>query len=253
MLRSVKILQGYMIHATDGDIGYVDDFYFDEQAWTIRYLVIALSDWLTKRRVLLSPIALGTPKWEAKSFPVRLTQEQVENSPAIDTDKPVSRQMEEELHSYYEWAPYWRTGIRPVGVGALAVAQMVAGTEGDEQSSKEKQRQDPHLRSVSEVIGYDIQASDGEIGHVDDFIADDETWAIRYIVVDTQDWLPGKKVLVSPAWIRTVIWAERNVHVDLSREAVKDSPEFDPSAAVNREYELRLYDYYGRPKYWTRV
>jgi hypothetical protein len=115
-----------------------------------------------------------------------------------------------------------------------------------------QQEKEHHLRSTREVIGYHIQARDGEIGHVEDFIADDQTWAIQYMVVDTRNWLPGRKVLIAPAWIEKVDWLERLVHVDLLRETIQNSPEFDPSAPVNRAYEVRLYDYYGRPKYWDQ-
>jgi uncharacterized protein YrrD len=236
-------LVGYTIHATDGDIGKVHDFYFDDHDWTIRYLVVDTEGWLSGRKVLVSPVALDMPKWESKTLPVGLTKELVEQSPSIDLDKPVSRQMEEELYAYYGWKPYWRDARARAAVRVLKKA-----SEDDETSLA-----DLRLRSVNEVIGYDIQASDGEIGHASDMIVDDDSWVLRYIVVDTRDWLPGQRVLVSPSWAGPVTWPERNIYVGLSREMVKNSPEFDPSAAVNREYELRLYDYYGRPKYWTKV
>jgi hypothetical protein len=249
MLRSIKELHGYTVRATDGDIGTVHEFYFDDHTWTIRYLVVDTGGWLSGRPVLLSTLALGQPDWEERVFPVLLTREQVEHSPDIATHKPVSRQMEGDLHAYYGWSPYWRTSMSTLGAGAAAVAHVISGTE---EGSGEPGR-DPHLRSTRQVSGYHIQASDGEIGHVEDFIAEDEAWVVRYIVVDTRNWLPGRKVLVAPAWIERVSWAERKVHVDLTRETIKHSPEFDPSAPVNREYELRLYDYYGRPKYWTKL
>lgn len=239
MLRSVKDLRGYKIRATDGEIGTVHDFYFDDQSWVIRYLVVDTGTWLMGRRVLISPLVLGSPKWETQALPVGLTRLQVESSPHMDLDKPVSRQMEESLHTHYGWPPYWSDTKALAAVGRGGESE----TRGD----------DLHLRSVNEVIGYDIQARDGDVGHVEDFVADDETWIIRYMVVDTRDWLPGKKVLVAPTWVDAVAWAERNVYVDLSKETVKDSPEFDPSAPINREYEIRLYDYYGRPKYWARI
>lgn len=241
MFRSLKELVGYGIHAADGEIGKVHDFYFDDQAWIVRYLVVDTGGWLSSRKVLVAPAVLDTPNWESKAFPVRLTKEQVEKSPSIDLDKPVSRQMEEELHKYYGWKPYWRDAR------ARAAVRVIERSMEDESSG------DLSLRSANEVIGYDIQASDGEIGHAADLIVDDEVWVIRYIVVDTHDWLPGEKVLVSPSWAGPVTWPERNIYVGLSKEMVKNSPEFDPSAPVNREYELRLYDYYGRPKYWTTV
>jgi hypothetical protein len=126
---------------------------------------------------------------------------------------------------------------------------MIART-ATEQEEKEERHSDPHLRSTREVIGYHIQARDGEIGHVDDLIVDDELWYLRYLVIDTRNWLPGRKVLVAPAWAEQVSWIERKVYIDLKRETIKNSPEFDPSMPVNREYEVQLYDYYGRPRYW---
>ncbi len=249
MLRSLKELQGYTIDAIDGEIGSVYDFYFDDQKWTIRYLVVDTGNWLAGRRVLLSMMALGQPDWEQRTFPVSLTQEQVENSPNIDTNKPVSRQMEEDLHGYYGWAPYWRPAAPGGGTGAIAAAQIAAAVEQEEKSGTSH----PHLRSTKEVLGYHIQATDGGIGHVEDFVTEDDVWVVRYMVVNTRNLLPGKDVLIAPTWVKRVNWAERMVEVDLSQETIQNSPEFDPSAPVNRRYELRLYDYYGRPKYWTRV
>jgi hypothetical protein len=246
MLRSLKELVGYAIHAVDGDIGRVHDFYFDDQTWAIRYLVVDTGGWLSSRKVLVAPVALNTPKWESQAFPVRLTKEQVEKSPSIDLDKPVSRRMEEELYVYYGWKPKpdWRNAR------TRAAVRVIEKSVWDEEESSG----DLNLRSVNEIIEYDIQASDGEIGHAADLIVDDEAWIIRYIVVDSHDWLPSKKVLVSPSWVSAVTWPGRNIYVvGLSRNMVKNSPAFDPSAPVNREYELRLYDYYGRPKYWTEV
>jgi hypothetical protein len=235
----VKDLRGYTIRAADGDIGKVHEFYFDDRGWIIRYLVVDTGTWLPGRRVLLSPSAMGQPDWETHVLPVGLTKGQVEHSPPIDADKPVSRQMERELHAYYGWRPYW---------GSATV--MAIQTEEEANQEAEQEQNDPHLRSTREVIGYHIRARDGEIGHVEDLIANDEGWGIRYLVVDTHNWLPGRKVLVDPFWAEQVSWAERRVHVDMTREMVKNSPEFDPSAPVNREYEVRLYDFYGRPKYW---
>jgi hypothetical protein len=242
MLRSLKTLQGYNIQAVDGEIGKVNGFFFDESTWTVRYLVADTGGWLFDRLALLSTARLGSPQWEDRVFAVRLTKEQVENSPPILADRPVSRQMEEKLSEFYGWPTYW------TGATAAVVSKAVAKME-----KKGLVRSDPHLRSTREVIGYDIHAVDGVIGHVEDFIVEDDTWAIRYMVVCTRDLQPGKSVLIAPAWVDKVGWLEQAVHVDLAQEAVRNSPEFDPSAPVNRACELRLYDYYGRPKYWTEV
>lgn len=238
MLRSIKNLGGYTLQATDGEVGKVREFYFDDQTWTVRYLVADTGNWLVGRLVLLSMASLGNPDWERKLFPVNLRKAQVEKSPPIEADEPVSRQMELDLHSYYGWPPYWNASAY------IAAARV---------NAQQDRAGDPHLRSTREVIGYHIQATDGEIGHVDDFVVDDEVWVIRYMVVDTRNWLPGKKVLVAPLWTSDIDWASRRVSVDLARDTIKSGPEFDPSRPVNREYEVRLYDYYGRPHYWTRV
>jgi len=250
MLRSLKEIEGYRLDATDGELGRVKDFYFDDHAWVIRYLVADTGDWLPKRKVLISPEAAGEPDCSGRIVPVSLTTRQVERSPSIDADKPVSRQHEEQLAAYYNWPMYWS----PVGIPAAGMMPpgvvLRKPTEGKPAGGEEGG--DPDLRSVREVIGYNIHAADGEIGHVNDFIADTEGWAIRYLVVDTRNWLPGKKVLLAPSWIERVSWSQRQVQVVPTREAVKGCPEFDPSTPINRQYEERLYDYYGVPRYWER-
>ncbi|MCJ7717471.1 MAG: PRC-barrel domain-containing protein [Anaerolineales bacterium] len=244
MLRSIKEMYNYKIHALDGDIGKVHEFFFDGRVWIVRYLVADTGFWLPGRKVLISRIALAPPVWDAQKFPVGLTKEQIENGPNIDTDKPVSRQHEIEMHEHYNWTPYW------LGGGDGKVCPTTPLGKQSQKDVSEEQENDPQLRSTREVAGYKIRATDGEIGHVEDFIVDDEGWIIRYMVVDTRDWLPGKKVLIAPQWIERTYWGAEQVHVDLTKEAIKNCPEYHPSDPVNREYEIRMYDYYGQPKYW---
>jgi uncharacterized protein YrrD len=247
MLRSIKSLEGYKIQATDGALGKVNEFYFDDETWTIRYLVVDTGTWLSGRKVLISPLCtMDTPDWKLQRFPVNLTKDQVKESPDIDVDKPVSRQHQIDLHKYYGWPVYWPL-VTPTGVPL--VTPLPSQIEKEKAAATEE-KGDPHLRSTEEVTGYTIHATDGEIGHVKDFIADDKSWVIRYMVVDTGHWLPGRKVLIAPAWITKISWSDDRVNVDLSRESVKDSPRYDPSAPINQEYEIQLYDFYGRPKYW---
>ncbi len=246
MLRSTKSLSRYRILAKDGDIGKAEEFFFDDSTWTIRYLVVDTGHWLPGRKVLISPVALGRPDWDSQEIPVDLTREQVMNSPDIDTDMPVSRQNQIELHTYYGWPDYWTFG------GYYNVAPPPPPFEEDLEETYLEENEDPHLRSTGEVLGYHIQAVDGEIGHAEDFIVEDRSWIIRYLQADTRNWLPGKKVLISPKWITDISWTEQLVYVDLSRDAVRHSPEYASEEPVNREYEIRLYDYYGRPKYWHR-
>jgi sporulation protein YlmC with PRC-barrel domain len=252
MLRRVSVLTGYNIEATDGEIGSVQDFYFDDETWTIRYLVADTGWWLPGRSVLISPEALDRPAWDSRRLPVTLTKAQVEHSPGVETDKPVSRQKERELRTYYRWPLYWTAqgAFMPAAAGtqAEAVAALQAGAQaekGNPQSIAEAAG-DPHLRSVNEVIGYDIQAREGEIGHVEDFIVDDETWIIRYTVVDSGNWLPSKNVLIAPQWIQAVDWAGHQLRVGLTRETIADCPEYTPAVPISPEYELRLLAYYGK-------
>jgi len=267
MLRSVKRLEECAIQATDGEIGRVDDLYFDDDHWAIRYLVANTGGWLMGRRVLLSPVSVTGAEWEEQRLHVNLTQRQVEESPEIDLDAPFSRRRERGLLSFFGWPIYWGgTGLWGFWMypGMLAASGRgdadgtgADGTDADgsrerivEDAAPAEAEDDNRLRSSQQVIGYRIHALDGEIGHVDDFLVDDETWAIRYLAIDTSNWLPGKRVLVPPQWLDRVDWTESSVWVDLTREAIRNAPAWDPAVALTREYEEQLFDYYGRRKYW---
>jgi len=248
MLRSLKDLETYTVNATDGDIGSVVNFLLDDEHWTVRNLVVDTGGLFDGRRVLISPISFRKVDWASQRFHLALTMNKVENSPSVDVDKPVSRQHEQDYYGYYRYPYYWDySGLWGDGAypGMLATSRW-----NDDPVERPDNSGDVHLRSAKEVRGYHIQGSDEAIGHVDDFIVDDETWEVRYLVIDTSNWWFGKKVLVAPQWTNRISWAERNVYVDMSRKAIKNSPEWTATEAVNREYEARLYDYYGRPVYW---
>lgn len=262
MLRSIDSINGYTITDRNGEaVGQVYDFYFDDHTWTIRYLVVDTGVWLPGRKVLISPQALGEPEWGGGvSLPVNLTKEEIENSPPVDVDRPVSRQSEAALSGHYGWPAYWNDvtffDANAVGMPAetyVRSRQDAAEAEAARPVTAEPQRElvtDPDLRSIEEVTNYYIQASDGDIGHVDDFVIDTANWTIQYMIIDTRNWWPGKRVLIAPTWIANISWEESKVYVDLTRETIKNAPEYDPATPVNREYESRLYDYYGRPYYW---
>jgi hypothetical protein len=248
MLRSLKALEGDMLNAMDGTIGSVHDFLFDDQSWVVRYLVADTGTWLPGRQVLIPGAILGEPtSWGDSAIPVPLTRDQIEDSPGIELDAPVSRRRERELHEHYRLRTYWTEPMDPAG--AHSPYEPVAGTGSP--TAQPEDESACHLRSTTAVRGYAIHALDGDIGHVEEFVAETPGWIIRYMVVDTRNWLPGRKVLVSPTWITDISWAERAVRVDLPRDLVKDAPEYDPSAPVNRRYEEQLYDFYGRPRYWS--
>jgi sporulation protein YlmC with PRC-barrel domain len=249
MLRSLRDLEQYTVSATNGDVGSVVDFLLDDERWAVRYLVVETGSFLHGSKVLISPISFRQVEWPTRRFHLALTMEKVKNSPSIDVDKPVSRQHEFDYYRYYGHPGYWNnSGIW--GMGAYP-GQLAAGSLSEAPVELSEKSGDVHLRSAGEVRGYGIQGNDDAIGQVDDFIVDDETWQVRYLVIDTSNWWFGKKVLVAPHWASRVVWEEGKVYVALSRDEIKNSPEWDATAAVNREYEARLYDHYGRPGYWV--
>jgi hypothetical protein len=251
MLINTQKVKGLSIHATDGEIGKVDEIYFDDESWAVRYLTVETGSWLDGREVLISPYSIIRTDWQARQIEVVLSKKQVEASPRIDTHRPVSRQQEAEYLSaygypYYWEGPYtWGSGYYPTGWAvpptpdALAKAYLA-----------KKESTDSHLRSTAAVNGYHLEAKDGDIGHVCGFVLDDQAWALRYMEVATQNWWPGKKVLVSPAWVERVSWPESKVFVALMRDAIKNGPEYDEATPINREYENKLYVHFGTPPYW---
>lgn len=257
MLWRTSEIIGYGIRATDGSIGSISDLLFDDISWTLRWAVIDTGTWLPGRQVLLPPSALGRPDSTSREFPVDLTRDRVKDSPSIERDAPVSRQMEADIYGYYGWTPYWTAGyaypgyIPAPGAAPGAVPATAAGyPRPGEGGAPGEPEGDPHLRSVSEVTGYYVRATDEDIGHIEEFLIEEDSWVLRYLVVDTKNWWPGKLVLVSPQWVVDVRWNEQQVAIDLTREQVKNSPEYNPIAPVDRAYEERLYDHYGYPRYW---
>lgn len=258
MLWECSSVTVFGIRATDGSIGTLDDLLFDDAGWGIRWAVIDTGSWLPGRRVLLPASSLGRPDVAAREFPVDVTRERVKDAPGLDTDAPVSRQLETRIFGYYGWAPYWEAGypLGPGAIGGLSAPVPPAGIAEPpplraDEPVPDQPEGDPHLRSIKEVTGYYVEATDGDIGHIEDFMVDDDGWAIRYLLVDTKNWWPGKIVLISPNWLRDISWTDRTAFVDVSRDQVKSSPEYDPAASLGRGYEERLHDHYGYGPYWV--
>lgn len=253
MLRSLIDLTGYTIRARDGDIGSVGDFLFDDERWVVRYLVADTGSIFTRRHALISPISFGEADWPSRRFHLSLTKDEVKNSPEIDHDRPVSRQRERELHGYYGYSHYWGyPGLWGLAgyPGMLAVMPPASPLVQEPPQMSHQESDDAHLRSANEVHNYDIAGVDDSIGHVEDFVVDDASWALRFIVVDTSKWWFGKKVLIAPEWATRVSWDSKTMHLDMTRQQIENSPTWDPKQPINRAYEARLYDYYGRPAYY---
>jgi hypothetical protein len=237
MIFRLTELIKYVVRAKDGIIGEVEDFYFDAFEWRLRYLVIAGNEEMDRRKLLISTVALDRPDYENSQLDIDLSKEIVKNSPEVTLDRPITREEEVALHSYYQWPFYWEAA----GVSAYPFIEMVS-----DMKKQEAEADNVHLlRSATQLLSLSIQARDGSIGYVDDFLIEDEQWNMLYLVVDTGTWLPGRKVLISPQWIKKIHWVEATVDVDLSRETIKNSPEYDPSRPLDEEYESRLAEYYG--------
>jgi hypothetical protein len=265
MLLAMDDLEGYTIQANDGDIGQVCDLLFDDQSWTIRYLVVETGSWLSSRKVLISPMALGPADRQRSLLPVAISREQVRNSPAIDTERPVTRQHEIGYLDYYRYPYYW-SGPALWGAqnyprmlmdgngGFISVPQVARGAQEDQNlrsAMVQGRREDPHLRSCKAVRKYSLRAEDGDIGHVDGMLVEEQSWALRYVVVQTGNWWLGHDVLVSPSWIRAIDWLDARIDVELSRDQVRASPGYDPTAPLDRSREGELFHHYGRRNYWT--
>ncbi len=241
MLRSSDDLRRMTVDATDGEIGRIDEFYFDDEAWTIRYLVVRTGSWLSGRTVLLTPDAVTGADWTAHRLAVSLSMDQVRNSPDVSADRPVSRLQELEYLQYYDQPPYWMLGAE-VGGSAIAIdaAMRAAAAEAEAVGTEPK----THLRSSREVRGYHIEAVDGSIGHLRHYLLDDDTWSVRYLVVDTSSWWFGKDVAISPRWVSKVSWGGRSLHVNHTRDAIKASPAFDPRVPMTKDYAAALEEHF---------
>lgn len=244
MLRSLKKLEHYKVRATDGDLGSVANFLIDDERWTVRYLVVQTGGFLGGRRVLISPISFRTVDYSAGYFHLALTMAKIQNSPSVDLDKPVSRQHERDYYAYYGYPCYWAySGLW--GTGYYPGPLSAVGYDRTDENLVESP-DDVSLRSAKEVTGYHIEGTDGSIGHVEDFMLDDESWAIRYMVIDTSNWWVGKSVLIAPEWTSRISWPDRKVYVDMTRAAIKKSPEWGVDDPISRAYEEVLYRHYER-------
>ncbi len=233
MLRRIRDQEGWTVAARDGDdVGTVRDFYFDDQRWTVRYLVLETGDWFTGQYILTSPMAIDAMDWQNARVRLNLTRDRVENAPPVRFDHPITRGYESAYSAYYGYPIYW---AGPALWGPAASPYMIPSPAAPASLTDEQRRpedDEQHVRSVKEVSGYHIAATDGEIGHVEDFLFDDETWSIRYLVVDTSNWIGGRTILLPPDWVSRVDWPQRRVYVDVSREAVRRSPDYNGNGAA---------------------
>jgi hypothetical protein len=254
MLLAASSFKGLLIQAQDGHIGAFSDFLFDDRTWKLRWMVVDTGSWLPGRKVLVHPSAIGSIDLDRGELPVTLTKQQIQNSPDIQQDQPVSRQFQDTLYGYYGWDPMWGGGnYFGGGMGGIGwpLAPVPAYRESSlpeaERAGTQHDAADPHLRSISAVSGYHLQATDGSIGHVENFMLESDDWGIRYLIADTRNWWVGQHVLLSPYAVKSVSWPDRDLTLDITRAQVKGSPAWEPATIINRAYEERLHGYYGWP------
>jgi hypothetical protein len=252
MLEVISALRGFAIEASDGRIGTVGDFLFDDASWKVRWIVVDCGTWLKGRKVLIHPSAISYSALESEQFEVALTKAQVEGSPSLSEHQPVSKQMEGRLYDYYGWDPLWNGPYPEAMAGAISspLTPPYFGLQSRREPPAEiaePPSEDAHLRGVAEVTGYHIRARDGEIGHVENFMIDSADWSLRYFIVDTSNWWFGKRVLISPGAVTSIDWPDREVALDVTRDQVKSSPPWDPLVAFDEVYKTHLHRHYGWP------
>jgi sporulation protein YlmC with PRC-barrel domain len=258
MLRRLEELQGYELAAPDGIVGTLNDVFLDDETWTVRYFAVDTGLWLG-RLVLVSPISIESPDWQGRRIPLRVTRDEIERSPDLLSRARFTREEEREFAAYYGYPQYWGgsnvwgwagvpgalTAAPPAGyVPSTALEQDASGADTDALTTS--------IFSSRDLRGYHIHALDGEIGHVDDFILDEDTWSIRYLQIDTSNWIGGKTVLLAARWIQRIDPADGKIHVEVTRERIENSPEFHPDQPIDRVFEERLHEHYGLPAYWER-
>ena len=259
MLRRLEEMLGADVVAADGNIGTLHDVLLDDETWTVRYVAVDTGLWLG-RVVLVSPISIEWPDWQERKLPVTLTRAEIEKSPDLLSRPRFTRDEEREFAAYYGYPFYWGgPGLwgwadRPATLTTAPPTGYVPPTALDLPPT-DLAADDSLTTSIysgKEIRGYHIHALDGEIGHVDDFIIDEASWSVRYQQIDTSNWIGGKTVLLATPWVQRIDPADGKIHVEVTKERIESSPEFDPATPVDRTFEERLHQHYGLPAYWER-
>lgn len=249
-LRSFKKIKNIEVNANAEDCGDISDLYFQDSNWVIRYVVVDTGNWFQSENVLISPLSINRFSWDTNKVSVDLQPDQIKSAPSFNLDKPISRQFEISYFNHYQYPAYWGGS----GLWGESFYPEEAIRSKYKPLHPSSGLSDPHLRSANEVRGYRVKTlkdDTGPFGHVEDFMFDIETWTLRYFVIDTTNFLPGKKVLISPEWVDSINWEQDEFNVRLSKDAIKSAPAYEEEAAPTRDYELALYNHYGRSPYWS--
>ena len=258
MLKRLASLHGSNVSATDGDVGTVARFMIDVNRWAVRYIVVATGNWWSGHEVLISPWSIAPGTVPGDDVSLSLTRSQVQNSPPYDPAQALTREHENALLGYYGYPVYWAGPMLwgPVPAATTGAVPDIGVMPPDSSTADPPSERDVMESEVSgladsrQILGTHLHATDGEIGHVDDFLLDFDDWRIRYLLVDTDNFWIGKRVLVAPEWIESFDWPDHMLHVQLDRESIRTSPDYDPDGPLTREDELALFRHYHKGPYW---
>ena len=258
MLRKLNEIKGFTVQGTEEKLGESSDFYFDQDHFVLRYIVLETDGWLKKEQTLISTDEIEAIDYNKKEIKTAMTAEELENGPGIEKNQPISKLMEEKVVKHYDWPLYWASsapgGVPNIPAGTKMREKLLDFENLTEEEKQEREEKlDSNLRSLNEISGYEIQAVDKSFGKVKDLFVDEEDWLIRYLLIDTRKILPSKKVIIAPEWIRHISWDRQQVFVKKTKKEIKNAPKYKEDRAkklVSRDYEKDLYDHYNEPEYW---
>ncbi|EPX77919.1 hypothetical protein [Salipiger mucosus] len=227
MLMSFHDLRSYGIHATDKQTGSINDFYFDDHEWRLRYLVAHTGFFLTGRETLVGAARLGTPDTERMELPINLSAQELRTAEPGEAHQPANAQRHAThmLPDTGFWAPY--LVATELFYTPSRAQELMAETRDENDTTEAEDYQDMKLRSMVEVIGYKIAEKDGDVGSVCGFLIDPEDWTLQHVVVETGHWLPGRRVAITTRWIEAADWHEQRIHVEVSRQEIEEAPTLD--------------------------
>ena len=258
MLKNLKKIINFKILARDSNdlFGKVKDVYFDDEKWTVRYLEVDTGKWLSERLTLVSPYNVIEVDWEEGVVWVNLSRKQVEAGPKSELHMPITRHFETQYNTHYGLPDYWTSGYGVEIDGLWAghyFPHLPERLDTYKFQNDDQINLDQHMRSMNEVLGYHIQAvGDDNFGSINDFILEEDTWAIRYIVIDTHKFLPlGKKILFSPAWVNKFDWNRKKLATDFHRKVIESCPSYDPQIPIENLIEESLFSHFGRSGDWN--
>ena len=243
MLRQIRELGTYRLHATDGDIGHLEQFYFDDRDWKIRYFVVDIGTWLHGKKVLMLPSAIIGVDAPTRTINTAFTKQQVQESDGVGTHKPEGLEQPHDYSLYLGWPYYLGNALNDSDYGPEP-GRAHDPEKGETSEHSFRHAYDEHLRSSKVVSRYHVMAVDGEIGQIEDGTVDDQTWTIQYVVSNVRNWWSAKKVLLPTEWISWVSAPESNVYVSLTRNNIATAPAFDPEKPLTRDLEIALYKHY---------